>query len=122
MRYNSIYRERVGGQNGGAPTASPHGHTTYWRWDKVLAARGDDKMFDDGTRGPNFAFAGGPFGAGGDDEGPWQPWARGERGGPGVFGFGPFPGGPYFGPHMLRHFARRFGFGPGGPRMFGRGD
>jgi DNA-binding PadR family transcriptional regulator len=79
-------------------------------------------MFDDGTRGPNFAFAGGPFGAGGDDEGPWQPWARGQREGPGVFSFGPFPGGPYFGPRMLRHFARRFGFGPGGPRMFGRGD
>jgi DNA-binding PadR family transcriptional regulator len=84
-------------------------------------------MFGRDDQGPRFAFAGGPM-SGGDDE-PWQPWAHGPHG---PHGFGPFPGGPFFGPRMLRHFARRFGFGPGGfgpggfgpggPRMFGRGD
>ncbi len=91
-------------------------------------------MFDDRNRGPHFAFASGPFGRGGgggggsgDDDEPWQPWARGEGGRRGPWPFEEMP----FGPEMLRHFARRFGFGPGpggfgpgpgGPRMFGRGD
>lgn len=95
-------------------------------------------MFDDRNGGTHFAFASGPFGGGGsgsgggnggDDE-PWQPWARGGRGHRGAWPFEEMP----FGPEMLRHFARRFGFGPGGfgpgpggfgpggPRMFGRGD
>ena len=96
-------------------------------------------MFDDENQGPRFAFAGGASGHGGgnggaDDE-QWQPWARGgHHGGRGHNG-GPWPFEEMpFGPGMLRHFARRFGFGPGGfgpgpggfgpggPRMFGRGD
>jgi DNA-binding PadR family transcriptional regulator len=98
-------------------------------------------MFNDGSQGPRFAYASGPFwrGGGGDEE--WQPWARGGHGHHGHHGHEehhghePWPSdGMPFGPGMLRHFARRFGFGPGGfgpgpggfgpggPRMFGRGD
>lgn len=86
--------------------------------------------------GPHPAFGW----AGNDDSGGdagWRPWARGERGGPGGFGPGFGPRGPWgAGPRDLgRHFwrfARHFPFGPGmgpgpfgpggGPRMFGRGD
>ncbi|MFI5272906.1 MAG: PadR family transcriptional regulator [Ktedonobacterales bacterium] len=81
-------------------------------------------MFGSRMRGPGFAFAFGPTGPG-DDAGEWQPWVRGPRRGPGPFGPPPMT----FAPEMLRHFARRFGMGPGGfgpgpggPRMFGRGD
>jgi len=79
----------------------------------------------DDEGGPHFAFgwAGGPGWF--EDEG-WQPWARGPRG-----PRPPFFGGPELG-RMLRHMARRWGFGPGfgfgpggpggpGPRMFGHG-
>jgi DNA-binding PadR family transcriptional regulator len=62
-------------------------------------------MFDDD---PEFAFG-------------WSgPWQHGPRGPRGPFGFrGPRPfGGPP--PMMGPRFWRRFG--PGGPRMFGRGD
>lgn len=80
----------------------------------------------------------GPRGEARHDEerrGPRGPWGEGPWG-RGPWGEGPWGGGPRMG-RMMRHFARRFPFGPGwperperpgpfgpgmGPRMFGRGD